>query len=182
LGAYPLRYVCFGCPPTENFPDFALVANKFCRTLDDDPYVDAIWGILTGFDEEHALELAKSEPVVIRRAFTKTLGAWLNWVPEGDYVTEWTRDRGELGVKKTGEDFAVKPGGPPSTADAAGYAHKPLSDEKFDLIMGSGHGGHHNWMLMSPSGRVYLTAKDGKPPVPAPDVDLPLAASRPKVY
>ena len=44
------RYVCFVCPPTENFPDFALVANTFCRTLDEDPYVDAIWGILTGFD------------------------------------------------------------------------------------------------------------------------------------
>lgn len=87
VGAYHPRYVCFVCQPTENFPDFALVANKFCRTLDDDPYVDAIWGILTGFDEDHALELAKSEPVVIKRAFTKTLGAWLNWVPEGDYVT-----------------------------------------------------------------------------------------------
>jgi hypothetical protein len=42
VGAYHPRYVCFVCQPTENFPDFALVANKFCRTLDDDPYVDAI--------------------------------------------------------------------------------------------------------------------------------------------
>ena len=153
VGAYHPRYVCFVCPPTENFPDFALVANKFCRTLDDDPYVDAIWGILTGFDEDHALELVKAEPVVIRRAFTKTLGAWLNWVPEGDYVTEWTRDRGELGVKKAGEDFAVKSGGPTSDADDARYVHKLLSGDKFDLIIGSGHGGHHNWMLMYPRGR-----------------------------
>jgi hypothetical protein len=182
VGAYHPRYVCFVCPPTENFPDFALVANKFCRTLDDDPYVDAIWGILTGFDEEHALELAKAEPVVIRRAFTKTLGAWLNWVPEGDYVTEWTRDRGELGVKKAGEDFAVKSGGPTSDADDARYVHKLLSADKFDLIIGSGHGGHHNWMLMYPSGKGYLTAKDGKLTMAAPGVDLPLAASRPKVY
>ena len=110
VGAYHPRFVCFVCPPTENFPDFALVANTFCRTLDDDPYVDAIWGILTGLDERHALELANADPVVIRRAFTKTLGAWLDWVPEGDYVTEWTRDRGELGVKKAGEGFATKSG------------------------------------------------------------------------
>jgi hypothetical protein len=118
--AYHSRYVCFVCQPTENFPDFALVANKFCRTLDDDPYVDAIWGILTGLDEEHALELAKSEPVVIRRAFTKTLGLWLNWVPEGDYVTEWTRDRDELGEKKAGQDFAVKSGGRRATRTIPG--------------------------------------------------------------
>src|SRR5215470_19663664 len=75
VGAYHPRYVCFVCQPTENFPDFALAANKFCRTLDDDPYVDAIWGILTGLDENHALELARADPVVIKRAFTKTLGA-----------------------------------------------------------------------------------------------------------
>ena len=37
VGAYHPRYVCFVCQPTENFPNFALVANKFCRTLDDDP-------------------------------------------------------------------------------------------------------------------------------------------------
>src|SRR5213592_2364907 len=29
VGAYRPRWVCFVCPPTENFPDFALLANKF---------------------------------------------------------------------------------------------------------------------------------------------------------
>ncbi|MDY3560556.1 hypothetical protein R5W23_001791 [Gemmata sp. JC673] len=182
VGAFHPRYVCFVCPPTENFPAFAVIANKFCRTLDDDPYVDAVWGILTGFDEEHALELAKSEPVVIRRAFTKTLGPWLNWVPEGDYVTEWTRDRGELGVKKTGAEFALKSGGPKSDADDAKYVHQLLSEDTFDLIIGSGHGGHHNWMLMYPSGKGFLTAKGGTLTMTAPGVDLPLSAKRPKVY
>jgi hypothetical protein len=182
VGAYHPRYVCFVCEPTEDFPAFALVANKFCRTLDDDPYVDAIWGILTGYDADHALEIAGAEPVVIRRAFTKTLGSWLNWVPEGDYVTEWTRDRGELGSKKPGEDFALKPGGPTTDADDVRYVHKLLSEDKFDLIIGSGHGNHHNWMLMYPRGSGYLTAKAGKLTMTAPGVELPLAASRPKVY
>lgn len=182
VGVYRPRYVCFVCRPTENFPDFALVANRFCRGLDDDPYVDAIWGILTGFDENHALELAQAKPVVIRRAFTKTLGAWLNWVPEGDYVTEWTRDRGELGMKKPEGDFSVKSGGPTSDADDAKYVHKLLSEDKFDLIIGSGHGGHHNWMLMYPRGSGYLTAKNGKLTMTATGVELPLVAKRPKVY
>ncbi len=182
VGAFHPRYVCFVCLPTENFPEFALVANQFCRTLDDDPYVDAIWGILTGFDEEHALELAKAEPIVIHRGFTKTLGAWLNWLPEGDYVTEWTRDRGELGGKKAGAGFALRAGGPSNDADDAKYVHSLLAADKFDLIIGSGHGGHHNWMLMYPSGKGYLTAKDGKLTMSAPGVALPLTAARPKVY
>ncbi len=182
VGAYHPRYVCFVCQPTEHFPNFAVVANRFCRTLDDDPYVDAIWGILTGYDEDHALELASAEPVVIRRAFTKTLGTWLNWVPEGDYVTEWTRDRGELGTKKPGEDFSVRAGGPTSDADDAKYVHKLLAEDRYDLIIGSGHGGHHNWMLMYPRGSGYLTAKDGRLTLTAPHVALPLSGSRPKVY
>src|SRR5262245_27157340 len=182
VGAYHPRYVCFVCQPTEHFPNFAVVANKFCRTLDDDPYVDAIWGIVTGFDENHAMELASAEPVMIKRAFTKTLGTWLNWVPEGDYVTEWTRDRGELGTKKPGEEFSVRTGGPTSDADDAKYVHKLLAEDRYDLIIGSGHGGHHNWMLMYPRGSGYLTAKDGRLTLTAPDVELPLSGSRPKVY
>lgn len=182
VGAYQPRYVCFVCPPTEHFPNFAVVANQFCRTLDDDPYVDAIWGIITGFDEQHALELAAAEPVVIKRAFTKTLGTWLNWVQEGDYVTEWTRDRGQLGAKKPGEDFSVLTGGPTNDADDAKYVFGLLAEDKHDLIIGSGHGGHHDWMLMYPRGSGYLTAKEGRLTVTAPGVELPLSGSRPKVY
>ena len=81
-----------------------------------------------------------------------------------------------------GEGFALKAGGPTNDADDARYVQKLLSDDRFDLIIGSGHGGHHNWMLMYPSGRGFLTARDGRFAVTAPGVDLPLAASRPKVY
>jgi hypothetical protein len=182
VGAFHPRWVCFVCPPTESFPDFALAANRFCRQLDDDPYVDAIWGILTGWDPDHALELARSGPVVIRRAFTKTQGDWLNWVPEGDYVTEWTRDRGEVGTKVPGRDFALAQGGPTSDPDDARRVHRLLAEDRYDLLIGSGHGSHNSWMLMYPRGQGFLVSRDGGLVVKAPDVELPLAASRPKVY
>jgi hypothetical protein len=182
VGAYHPRWVCFVCPPTESFPDFVLAANRFCRQLDDDPYVDAIWGILTGWDADHALELARSEPIIIRRAFTKTLGNWLNWVPEGDYVTEWTRDRGEVGTKVPGKDFALGQGGPGSDPDDARFIHKLLAEDRFDLLIGSGHGSHNSWMLMYPRGVGLLVSREGRLTVRAPDVELPLTATRPKVY
>lgn len=182
VGAYHPRYVCFVCRPTEDFPSFALKANAFCRKLDDDPYVDAIWGILTGYDEDQALEMVQAEPIAIRRAFTKTLGPWLDWVPEGDYVTEWTRERGQLGEKSPTGAFAPRDGGPKSDADDARYVHDLLTRDRFDLIIGSGHGGHHNWMLMYPRGQGFLTAKQGRLTMTAPGVEMPLSASRPKVY
>src|SRR5258706_7504411 len=52
----------------------------------------------------------------------------------------------------------------------------------YTTLFRSGHGGHHNWMLMYPSGKGYLTAKDGRLTMTAPGVDLPLTASRPKIY
>jgi hypothetical protein len=182
VGEYHPRWVCFVCPPTESFPDFVLAANRFCRGLDEDPYVDAIWGILTGWDADHALELARSEPIVIRRAFTKTLGGWLNWVPEGEYVTEWTRDRGERGTKVPGQDLTLSKGGPTSDPDDARFIHQMLAEDKFDLLIGSGHGSHNSWMLMYPRGVGFLTSRDGKLLMKAPEVELPLTASRPKVY
>jgi hypothetical protein len=183
VGAYRPRHVAFVLPPTEDFPAFALVANRFCRELDADPYVDAIWGILTGLDAEHALSLAQAEPIAIRRAFTKTQGAWLDWVPEGDYVTEWTRDRGETGAKRPGSPFATGSGGPASDVDDARYVHRLLSEDRYDLIIGSGHGGHRDWMLMYPRGSGLLVAQDGGLAFRAPGMEpLPLAASRPKVY
>ena len=182
VAQYKPRYVCFVCEPTENFPEFVLEANRFCRELDSDPYVDAIWGILTGLDEQHAVQLARAEPVVVRRAFTKTQADWLDWIAEGEYVTEWTRDRGEVGTKHPKQQVQMLSGGPKSDADDLKHVHGMLSRDDFDLIIGSGHGGQHNWMLMYPSGSGFLTAKEGALTMTAPGVSLPLQASHPKLY
>lgn len=182
VGAYRPRHVAFVCEPTEDFPAFAPRANAFCRGLDDDPYVDAVWGVVTGLDAAHALALVGAERITIRSVFTKTQGDWLDWAPRGDYVTEWTRDRGERGVKEPGRRFALEAGGPTTDADDARYVHKRLTEDPFDLIIGSGHGGHRDWMLMYPRGEGFLTASDGRLIMTAPGVELPLAASRPKVY
>ena len=182
VGQYHPRYVCFVCRPDENFPEFVLLANRLCRELDDDPYVDAIWGILTGLDAQQALETAKSQPVIVQRAFTKTQGDWLNWVPEGEYVTEWTRDRGELGRKQPAGQFELTAGGPATDVDDLKYVHGLLARDQFDLLIGSGHGGQNNWMLMYPSGAGFLTATDGNLSMGAPGINLPLQAKHPKLY
>ena len=45
------RHICFVAKPAEVTREFVMEVNRLTRRLDDDPYGDAIWGILTGYDE-----------------------------------------------------------------------------------------------------------------------------------
>ena len=67
------RYVCFVCQPNEATREFVADVNRLSRQLDDDPYTDALWGILTGYDAACALRIAKqSEPLEIHRVAAGT--------------------------------------------------------------------------------------------------------------
>jgi hypothetical protein len=46
---FPL-YVCFVATPAEATREFVAEVHRVTRRLDSDPYVDAVWGILTGYD------------------------------------------------------------------------------------------------------------------------------------
>ncbi|RLE86916.1 MAG: hypothetical protein DRN04_18885, partial [Thermoprotei archaeon] len=48
-------YVCFVVTPSEASPEFVKSVNRLMRGLDDDPYVDAVWAILTGYSYDDAL-------------------------------------------------------------------------------------------------------------------------------
>ena len=43
--------------------------HRLTRRLDDDPYTDTRWGILTGFDAANALSIASEEkPLIIQKS------------------------------------------------------------------------------------------------------------------
>lgn len=44
------RHVCFVTPPTDAGRQFVADVHRLMRKIDDDPYTDALWGILTGYD------------------------------------------------------------------------------------------------------------------------------------
>ncbi len=67
------RYVCFVARPTEAGRQFVAQVHELTRQLDDDPYTDALWGIITGYDAEAALQIVRQkEPLVIRRVAAAT--------------------------------------------------------------------------------------------------------------
>jgi zinc protease len=67
------RYVAVVARPQEIDVDFVRRCHLVSRGLDDDPYADFIWGIVTGCTPEDALRLAKvTKPLVVKRALTTT--------------------------------------------------------------------------------------------------------------
>jgi hypothetical protein len=67
------RYTCFVTQPTEATGDFVRQVHQLTRKLDDDPYTDTFWGILTGYDADNALAIAShSEPLVVKKVASGT--------------------------------------------------------------------------------------------------------------
>ena len=67
------KFACFVATPVEANKSFVAQVHQLTRQLDDDPYTDVIWGILTGFDAANALRIAEtSEPLLIHKVAAGT--------------------------------------------------------------------------------------------------------------
>ena len=67
------RYTCFVAKHPEVTRAMVTKIHQLTRSIDDDPYTDTIWGILTGYDSENALSIAKTrEPLTIERVASGT--------------------------------------------------------------------------------------------------------------
>jgi hypothetical protein len=73
LAAWSPRYVCFVARPEEATREFVAETHRLIRRLDDDPWPDAFWGILTGYDATNALHIARqAAPLTIRKVASGT--------------------------------------------------------------------------------------------------------------
>ncbi len=55
------RTVCFVATPTEATRQYVADVHRLTRRLDEDPYTDVVWGILTGYDADNALRIAQHQ-------------------------------------------------------------------------------------------------------------------------
>ena len=82
------RFVCFVARPSEAGKQFVADVHRLVTKIDDDPYADAFWGILTGYDAANALRIAKhSDPLTVRKAAAGTELA-LDMCQEGVWYCE----------------------------------------------------------------------------------------------
>ncbi len=67
------RYVCFVARPEEAGRALVTDVHRLTRELDDDPYTDVVWGILTGYEAGDALRIAQQrEPLIVTRGLGGT--------------------------------------------------------------------------------------------------------------
>lgn len=151
------RYTAFIAQPEECGRDYVAAVHRLTRRLDDDPWLDTQWGIITGKTAQKALALTQTPPPLeITRALATTglreelfneyflfsdanpPGSWLWKKPDGSI----TRGRDNLGKN-----------------DAFAWAEQ-FNNSVPDLLVTSAHG-FENGVEM-PFGRGILRVKDGQ--------------------
>ncbi len=171
------RYVCLVATPAEANKGFVVQVHRTLRTIDDDPYTDAIWGILTGFDAANAVAIARQkQPLVVRRALAGTEIA-LDCCQEGQWYCELRQNHM---VRKRADQQPQAENAPDDTTQALVAA---LNEYQPQLLVTSGHATQRDWQIgyryrngqfRSHAGRLSGVDTQGR--------QFPIASPNPKVY
>ncbi|HEY6563637.1 MAG TPA: hypothetical protein VIY86_04035, partial [Pirellulaceae bacterium] len=177
LSALHPGWVCFVAKPEEVTRAFVSSVHQLMRGLDEDPYTDARWGIMTGHDAVNALEIARTrDPLEIARVAAGTEVA-LERCREGLWYCELTPKRR---VEKKAGSEAVQGEGPLDTTKAL---VETLNDYKAQLFVTSGHATERDWQIGFRYRNGSFRSEDGKLfGVDTKGERFPVASPEPKVY
>ncbi len=171
------RYTCFVATPQEAGREFVADVHRMTRQLDDDPYTDTRWGILTGYDADNALEIATyDQPLIIRKVAAGT-DVELAACDEGMWYDELVKNRH---VRKQPGNEQVELKGPDDTTAAL---VSTLNDFQADLFIASGHATERNWEIGFRYPNGTFQCRDGK--LFGKDLsgkEHPVKSGNPKVY
>ena len=135
------RYVCFVAPPTEVSREFVARVHRLTRRLNDDPYPDCCWGILTGYDAANALRIARcSEPLTIRKVAAGT-PIPLQQFDEGRWYSELDSGR-MMSREKGGQPREMQ-----VASDTTEALVKSLTEYRADMFVTSGHATERDWQI-----------------------------------
>lgn len=171
------KYTCFVAKHQEVTREWVSKIHQLTRSLDDDPYTDTIWGILTGYDAANALSIAKtSKPLTIERIASGTEVA-LDHCVEGIWYCELKK--GKIVQKKRNGSPKVLEGPTDSTEALA----KTLNNYKAQLFVTSGHATERGWQIGFTYKNGYFKSKNGN--LYGEDTkgnNIPINSPNPKVY
>lgn len=139
LREFQPRYICFTAMPREASRDFVVSVNRLTRQLDDDPYTDAIWGIVTGFEPADAVRMAQAAPMTVTRAAAGT-SIPLEYFDSGIWYDEGKQNH--FVEKQPGEAPQDRTDGPNDTTRAVAEAI-----DSAQLAVSSGHATERDWQL-----------------------------------
>ena len=171
------KYVCFVSTPAETTTAFVAAVHQLTRKLDDDPYTDTYWGILTGFDAANALSIAEHrEPLTIHKVASGTEIA-LQCCTEGLWYDELVKNK--LVQKKRGA-AAKQLRGPDDTTSAL---VDTLNQYQADLFVTSGHATQGDWMIGFRYRNGFFRSKAGQMfGIDTSNTRIDINSNNPKVY
>jgi len=138
------KYVCFVTRPEAAGRDFVSAATQAMRMIDDDPYGDAIWGIVTGYSVEDALKVVNAPKERKVRSVASSMGG-------SKFLDAW--ESGFASDEGKAENFWIKrPGGANEKVPTNGSIAKTLANAfntlPVDYFVTSGHARERNWQII----------------------------------
>ena len=137
------RYAAFVTRPEEAGRMFVVAVHRLTRKLDQDPYTDLRWGIVTGYEAADALRIARRSQVLIISSAASSMGpgVFKNLAhgfasSEGDRNLFWIKKKGGVLEKQTVADDPIK-----SLVDA-------FNNYPPDLFQTSGHASEKDWQAI----------------------------------
>ncbi len=151
------KYTAFLARPEEAGHAFVVQVSRMCRELDDDPYVDTFWGIVTGYSAEDALRIvSREEPLIVTRVLDATGKIDLNKFDQGTCFDEF--DRGFVNEKFTGKPVAKRPCDDDDTQEFIA-AMRHLNPQ---LIATSAHATERDWQMGYKSPNMKMDHEGGQ--------------------
>ena len=147
------KYVCFVVKPEEASVERLATIWQETRKLDDDPYGDVIWGIITGFDASDAIRLANVKNCEIKTACGGT-SIPLDYFESGVVFDESKQNHWR--VKEKGGKAEDRNDAPDDTTHAIADALNTAQ-----LFVTSGHASERNWSLGYAYKNGYFISQNG---------------------
>ena len=85
------RHTCFVAQPDEVTKKFVAEVHQLTRKLDDDPYTDTFWGVITGYNATNALELHVTKSHSPLRRWHPVRKSLWNVAPRVSGTTNWSK-------------------------------------------------------------------------------------------
>ncbi|HAZ64416.1 MAG TPA: hypothetical protein DCZ72_12525 [Armatimonadetes bacterium] len=140
LSAQHPRYTAFLARPAEVTRDFVVAVHRLTRALDEDPYTDTQWGIVTGYEPADAIRQFTAPALDLRRAVAST-SIPLDAFEQATWFNDTTQGHQEL--RTAGQAPRTVEGPADPTSAIADW----LVDERPDLVMTSGHATERDWQV-----------------------------------
>lgn len=147
------KYVCFVVKPEEATAERLVSIWRGTRALDDDPYGDVLWAIITGYDATDALRMTQVKPTIVESACGATS------ISTKYFKSSVVFDEGKKNhwrVKAAGKEEEDRNDAPDDTTHAVADA---LNNAQ--LFVTSGHASENNWSIGYAYKNGFFVAQNG---------------------